>query len=259
MPSPRRTDDYRKSLAQLDSTTRAQLERGLWVRDVGGLIYPYDALRNAAHALPDRKDWQYTLAWDFGTSQSKPTTAFAVCAYSFSVPTVYVVRSAAYAALGIDGIARITKDLQDEFGAFSEVGGDQGGLGGEFIRQMQERFLIPRQPTRKADKLGHRRLMRGDMERVTLKVVVPGNADLIREMGSLSWDERGLDNEKGAADHLTDATLYAWRAAKHYLAQKPDDQPPRGTSEFAEWQEEQNLNLIDQQRDEAEARPWWDR
>jgi len=250
---------YEKAISHSDEITRRQMLYGEWIRDAYGLIYPYEPVRNGAHVLPDRKDWQYTLAWDFGTSQSKPTTAFAICAYSFSVPTMYVVRSAAYAALGIDGIARITKDLAAEFGSFAEVGGDQGGLGGEFIRQMQERFLIPMEPTRKADKLGHRRLMRGDMERGMLKVVVPGNADLIREMGSLSWDERGLDNEKGAADHLTDAALYAWRAAKHYLAQKPEDQPTRGTAEYVEWQEEQNLALIDAQREEAERRPWWDR
>lgn len=251
-------NDYHRSLAEVDETTREQIERGRWVRYSGGLIYPYVAARNGVLALPEREDWLYTVAWDFGASKKKATDAYAVGAFSYSHKTAYLVRSEAFVGISIDDIADKTHELEAEFGSFVEIGGDLGGLAPKIVDQLVERFSIPMVGARKADKLGNRRLMRGQLERGTLKVVAPGNRDLIKEMLALEWNEQGNDCAKGADDHLTDAALYAWRAVQAHYAEEQEDRPEPGTSEALKAETKALWDNDVAQAERDRSREWWE-
>ena len=248
-------DAYRQSLAQLDDLTRAQLERGQWVRDIGGLIYPYRPEINGAEMLPEGIRWRYALGVDFGAGQSAPTTAFVVLAYTHEHPAAYVVESEARAGMTVSDIAERIKAYTYNFDA---IIGDQGGLGRGYLDEMIQRWQIPIEQAMKANKLGYRKLLRGDLERGALKVLEAGNRDLVEEMGRLSWDERGLDCEKGAADHLSDALLYVWRAAKHWLHQEKPAVPAFGTPEHADWLAAKIEQAEDDRNARDARREWWE-
>jgi hypothetical protein len=224
-------ESYREALAQLDSTTRAQLEQGLWVLDDGGLVYRYDPDRNLAASLP-RGDWNYIWVCDFGTSEKTPTTAIAVLAFSWSQKAVYLVETRKLAAAIPSSIADEYRADKARYGAFFRTIGDQGGLGKGYIEEFRQRHAIPMEPADKADKLGFRKLMNGDLERGTLQIVAGSNDAWIDEANTLTWNERGTDCMPNQADHATDAALYGWRAARHWLAKEAEAKPEVGSTAY---------------------------
>lgn len=233
-------NEYRAALAQLDETTRQQLEEGRWIKDSEGLVYRYLSRRNEAEELPGRDDWRYVLGVDLGTSESKPTTAFCVQAYSPTLPgEMYTVESEKRAGMIPSTIAERIKGLEMEYQGFQEIVIDAGGLGGGYITEFQRRHLIACRAAEKTHKLGYRKLLNGDLERGAVKILSWANADLIDELSSLQWNERGDDNEKGADNHISDAWLYSWRATRHWLSKSPEITPPHGTDERAQWEAQQ--------------------
>ena len=102
---------------------------------------------------------------------------------------------------------------------------DAGALGKGYVEEFRRRYNLPVQMARKQDKAGYRRLLNGDLERAVIKVVIPENIGLIEELQGLCWDAKGRDAAPGQPDHLSDAFLYTWREAKHYLAREPDRAP----------------------------------
>lgn len=252
--------EYEKALALLDATTQAQLRRGLWVRDTGGLVYKYNADRNAVQAMPDNypETWRHVLGVDLGASESKPTTAFAVLGYCRTDLGVYVVESEKRAAMIPSTIAERIQALSKHYGGFQQIVIDQGGLGRGYIEEFRQRHTIPAEPAEKQNKLGYRKLLNGDFESGRVHVVEHANAELIEELNGLPWNEDGDDNEEGADNHCTDALLYAWRAAKHWLAKLPKETPAIGTAERAQWEADQmKARRIEQMK--ARKEPYWKR
>lgn len=223
---------YREALANLDSTTLAQLLKGLWVRDGQGLVYKYDDERNGFAMPPAAQDgWLYVLGVDLGSSQTKPTTAFVVLAYNYRRPDeVWVVESRAEAAMIPSTVADAIRGYQGRFG-ITHIVCDAGALGKGYVEEFRQRHALPVEPARKQDKLAYRRLLNGDLERAVLRIVTAANDDLVQELQELPWDEKGLDAEEGFADHLSDAMLYGWREARHWLAQAEPPRPKPGTPE----------------------------
>lgn len=191
---------YERSIAHADELTRRQLLNGEWVRDVGGLIYPF-VEKNIVEVLPARGDWQYVLSVDFGASQVHPSTSIGVTAYSFALPDeVYKVSTELSAGMTPSKIALRIKQLEDTYD-FTSFIGDQGALGIGYINEFKQRWAIPMKPARKADKLGHRKLMRGDIERGAYKIVRSMNKELLAEAEAVTWNEDGDDCETGQACH----------------------------------------------------------
>ncbi len=244
---PARMDDnpsldqlsYRDSLAQLDSITRAQLERGEWITDAGGLVYPVTDLNRVA-ALP-KGAWLYALGVDIGASLTKPTTAFTVVAFSEASPNVYEVESSAHACGSPGDIADIIAQYDRRYTLIDRVL-DPGGMGIGYIREMRDRYhLMVSAPsdhrpkgTPPISKLAYRRYLRGDLETGRLKTIVSKNLALLAERSELRWNEAETDCDKGAVDHLTDSALYAYIRAYHYLHRDGPAQPLPGTPEAME-------------------------
>lgn len=250
--------DYAQRLAKLDAVTRAQLLDGLWVRDSGGLIYPV-ARANIIDRLPvmPAEALHWGLAVDLGSSERAPTTAFVVFCWHEQLPGVFIVYSEKRAGMIPSSIAERMLELEHDFATttFEFIVMDEGALGKGYGNEMRERWKIPVKPAEKPNKLGFRKLMRGALERTELLIVGPQNEALLAEMGSLSWDEEGLDAEEGVADHLTDAALYGWRECTSYHYEPPE---PRLADPVAQ------QALEERQRDirahEKRARQqWWSR
>lgn len=253
-------DEYRAALELLDSTTRAQLLQGLWVRDETGLVYKYDDDRNGIAMPPQGDDIEYVLGVDFGASQDKPSTAFCLVAYSYERPdVVWVVESQARAGMIPYSIAQLIEEYRERY-PITHMVGDAGALGKGYVEEFRQRYALPVEAAKKSDKLGFRRLLNGEFERGSCKVVTAANEDLVQELKTLPWDERGLDSAAGADDHLSDAMLYAWRRARYWLAEEPDNRPKRGTAARADWEARQMEEQLEREAERAERTnrraPW---
>jgi len=249
-------EEYRRALSKLDSATRRQLEEGAWIRDTQGLIYKYDDARNGADSPPSGY-WEYVLGIDLGASESKPTTAFTVWAYSYTKPhEIWTIESSKHAAMIPSTVAERIQEYQSQYDTAHMVC-DAGALGKGYVEEFRQRYNLAVEPARKADKLGYRKLMNGDFERGVIRVVRATCESLIEEWNTVSWDEKGLDAEKGAVTHESDAALYAWREARHWLAQVPDVVPPQGSSARSEWEIKRMEEEL--QRQHENPRPWYGR
>lgn len=234
---------YRRSFANVDSTTRDQLERGLWVRDGQGLVYRFSPERNLITleqwaAMERAPGWHFILAIDLGASQAKPSTAFVILAWSDFDHRVVVVRSWVEAGLTPSDDAERIEAARDER-ELDWVVLDEGALGLGYGNEFRARFgesLI--QGAKKTDKLGHRRLLNGALEKAHVLVVDGQNPALVEELQTLPWNEAGTDNERGFANHSTDALLYGWRSSLGYAAEPPASRPVPGSPEAGRLEEQ---------------------
>jgi hypothetical protein len=245
--------EYRKNLAELDETTRNQLEKGIWTRDRGGLIYRFSEA-NIIKELPRKKDdagWSRVLSMDYGSSQVVPSTAFTVWYYHRNLRAAYLVESRAYAGLTTSTIAEHVRALEKVHGNFTKRVGDQGGLGSGYNNELRLRDGIYVHNVEKKDKLGFRKLFRGALEGTptdgpAILVLDDGsgcNDAWIDEANVLSWNEKGTDAMDGQPDHVTDAGLYGWRECRAYTGQaarsqvqpKPRDYKAMRTSDPNRW------------------------
>lgn len=223
------SEEYRKALDKLDSTTRMQLLDGLWVQDSNALIYKLRS-DTLIHELPPIQ-LQFVLGIDLGASESKPTTAFCVWGFHDKYPNaVWCVESNVYAGMIPSEMAALIQGYHKKYDLTSIVA-DAGALGKGYVEEWRRRYALPVEPASKNDKLGNRKLLNGDIERGVVKIYAPGNKELINEMNQLQWDDNGLDNAKGQDNHLTDAMLYGWRKARHWLAVAAEPKPKWNTPE----------------------------
>lgn len=234
---------YRRNFARVDSTTRDQLEHGKWVRDGQGLVYRFEESRNVIslrdwEALRAKPGWHDVLALDLGATEAKPTTAFVRLSWSDFDHRVVVTKSYKLAGMTPSSDAEcIAKERAER--EIDWVVYDAGALGSAYGREFAARFgeaMI--QAAKKTDKLGHRRLMNGALERGHLLIVDEQNDDLFEELGTLPWNEAGTDNERGFDNHATDALLYGWRSALGFAAEPPATEPAQGAPEWGALEEQ---------------------
>jgi hypothetical protein len=251
---------YLANLEHLDATTKAQLRDGLWIEDQQGLVYPFEAC-DIIDSLPEMGDvWEYLLAIDLGARVDVPTTSFTVIGWPTIQlgETVYVLESYKEAAMTPHSVAEEALALAKRYRGFE--GGmvmDEGALGKGYGEEMRIRHNLPVRPAKKSDKLGHRRLLRGAMERHSVKVYARHCADLLDEAAELRWNEDGTDNVKGASNHCTDGLLYGYRQARAFRA----DAPPPVVTDAAEAQRLFNDKVWRQRLAEEQrgAKPWYRR
>lgn len=196
---------YRMSLAELDATTRLQLEKGVWVRDAEGLVYHYDEGRNAVDRAPECN--HKILALDFGATAP---TSFTVLGWRDNDPTVYILGSWKIPSLApSDAAARII-ELERAL-KFDAIIGDTGGLGKGYQLEFQRRYHAPLEPADKNNKLGYIALFNGDLEKGLIKVVRAACEPLTTEWEELPWHESRLREMGGFDNHCADGALYGWR------------------------------------------------
>jgi hypothetical protein len=203
------------------------------VRDTSGLVYSDFSDKLIAPALPklpDGERWTYLLACDFGVVDP---TAFAVHAFSKHELAAWVVEAEEWADLSPSEAAEKANEWGARYGGFERIIGDTGGLGKAYETEWRKRFHIPLEAAEKQNKLGFIKLMNGDMKAGKLRFVEPGTITLVEHLKALPWSDETAQKEHPAApNHLPDATLYGWRAARHYLATERKPDPTLGTPDW---------------------------
>lgn len=266
---------YRESMADLDKTTRDQMEHGLWVLDDSQLVYKFSAERDCVESLPtafvpanpgyrdgaiplDASLWRYIFVTDLGSSVSSKTTGFALLAWHPHLTETYVVASWAEAGMIPATLAEKNREMLDSFPE-CELIFDEGALGHGYGNEMRDRYHLPVIAAEKRDKAGARRLMNGAFEQRRLKLVRATCIELIDELEGLVWNKAGNDVLPGMADHCSDALLYGWRRSQAHRSEAPDKTPLHGSVEWFAAEERRLLDLeyerAERSRDET---PWTD-
>ncbi len=242
--------EYLASLAELDSTTRAQLRDGVWVRDSEGLVYHYDEGRNAIDEAPECH--HKVLALDFGAAAP---TSFNVLGWREHDPTVYVLRSWKVSNLAPSDAAETVRTLERD-NQFDAIVGDIGGLGKGYQLEARRRFHLPIEAAEKNNKLGYVALFNGDLEKGRVKVVRGACEPLINEWLELPWNEQRTGEAKGFDNHCADGVLYGWRRC---VAFHERPQPPAPTAAQKLSAEERELEDLAERECEAMAHAdWWE-
>jgi hypothetical protein len=187
---------------------------GEWVRDLGSLVYPYDAGKNWVDKLPDDGEWMYTLGIDYGTVDA---TAFAILAWRRRVPhEVYLVESWGRSGLIPSEAAEEVAKLCQRY-RFERIVGDVGGLGKGYVEEARRRWSLPISPAQKQNKRGFIELMAGDLKAGNLRVVGPKCGEWIDEAEKLQWGDDTHEAEDARfSNHRLDAALYAYREARQW-------------------------------------------
>lgn len=249
---------YRGALALLDPTTRSQLEKGVWVREQGGLLYRYEPANLISQPPP--VELAYILGVDLGARQDEPTTGFVVVGWHENLAGTFTIEAWKEAGLTPADIAERIKQTTARFTPTIEVVVDEGALGKGYGEEFRRRYKLPVKPAEKSNKLGYRKLLNGALKNLELMLITAGCQPLIDEIDNLPWDARGLDAEKGFPTHLSDAWLYAWRASRAYSAKPPkQEQPKPGTEEWNKSEEERMEREDEERMGENMTRKWWQR
>jgi hypothetical protein len=203
---------------------------GEWVQDESVLVYAANNTRNTARDLPDapanipldqwiRESWLVTCALDVGF-----TDACAVVALG-SPPgstDVYVLDAFTQAGLRADEQALKLKEFRDKYRASRTVI-DVGGQGKLVFAEFQQRYgkmaggaAIPAKKMNRSEAIG---MFNSDLRLGRVKAFVPSAAPVVEEWNALPWaDEAKTKAHPAYPNHCSDATLYAWREHRAFLA-----------------------------------------
>jgi hypothetical protein len=230
--------------SELDAAYRREW-LGEWCFSSESQVYAYDPDKN--HCAPVTEEFDhYVVGIDLGYIDS---TAVVVLGFNDRDERIWVVESHKQDKLVPSDVAALVRRYYDRFDP-SAVVADTGGLGRALVEEMRQRYAIPIKAAQKRNKHAYIELMNGDFRTGRIQVEPTRNGDLLTEWRLLQWEE--LSRRHGANyrhwriseacdDHLADASLYAWREAKHWVdistGRKRDPLP--GEPEFEDWYEDE--------------------
>ncbi len=220
--------------------------RGLWVRDEGSLIYPFQGDKNTFDARPDEGQWQFAIGVDLGYTSS---TAWVVACCRRGHPEVYILEVEKREGLIPSAVAaHCDRFLKKYPGAQLVV--DAGGLGKGYVEEMRQSYGVPAQPAVKGNKRAFQELVAGDMRSGVIRLDPWKCRALIDEIQILQWTPDKSEEDDRFENHAADAFLYAVRALRpHY---RPEENEPKEGS--PEWQKREFAKERRQAQEAAKKR-----
>lgn len=199
--------------------------RPRWVNDKNALFYRYDESRHAYDGeLPSGHAWRYVIGIDLGTDDA---FAFVVWAFAPTSPNIYEVEDFSASGLYPAQWAEHLKDARERYGPVS-MRADTGGLGKGIVMEMQARHELPIEAAEKTSKAAFVSLLNSDLDVGCIKVLRDG--ELAREWKVLPKNpEKPLEEAPTFPNHASDAGLYGWRDALHFLGRTPVESAPVGS------------------------------
>jgi len=225
---------------------------GEWVKSEDSLVYRPTA-DNLFNDLPDEK-WNYVLGIDLGYIDA---TSFSIGCYSHNNPHLWVIETPVHTKLIPSEIAAMVGDLNDIY-QFESMVADTGGLGRSIVEEMRQRYQLPIRAAEKKNKASYIELFNDDLR--TNKIKIKKGVPVLDEWRILQWDEDKRMEDKRFENHASDATLYMWREARHFLWEEEQRDPVPGEKGYSSWMEDQHWNKVQERiMDENGGDPWWSR
>lgn len=239
-----------------DNPTYIREYLGRWVNDVGALYYKFNGERNTydpGTTTPWGVGWEHVLGWDLGF---RDAMALVVWGWHPSNDKLYEAFSwKKQGALAQDVMNEI-EELEKRGFNFVKKVADTGGGGRMYVEEVMSRYQQSFEAAKKTEKYEHVRLFNDDL--LTGKIQLRPGSPLKGDMAVLPIDPNWPDPDKPEAppredphfeNHTTDAGLYAYRAAWHYLH---EDVKPANLRGSEAWIEE----MMDKKRKPQVE--WWE-
>lgn len=218
-----------------------------WCTDDDLLIIPEDKLVRL-RKLPQAKHC-YVLGVDLGYNDA---TAFSVIAYSELTGLAWIVHTYKSSGMDFTATAQYIKKLNNEY-EFDKIIVD--GSNKQGVEEMRVRHKIPLQNAEKTGKNTYLRLLRDEVIEGKLGCIDGTANALITEWKSLVWkNEEKEEEDPRCQNHLSDATLYAWRECLHYTYDPEDGktEDPHSEEHIDKLQDEEAEKI-----DNEEGEEWW--
>lgn len=230
---------------------------GLWVKDLGALVYPLDLKpvltesgdtapgRNAFWDLPySHEPYSYVIGVDIGYTDD---TAFVVLGFRRGHPEIYVVEAGTHTNMIPSKVAAELMRLRQKYGPLRIVIDAQAK---GYIEEFKARYGIACEGSEKLNKMAYVDMLRGDIMSGVVKLHPHKARDLVDEMAILQWNEDRDGIDERFPDHVCDAMLYGWRATRTYY--RPElNGPPPGSPEWVNKpvadHKESLIKVVDQQ------------
>lgn len=220
-----------------------------WCSDDNLMIIKLDS-STSVEGVPLRRGYEYILGVDLGYNDA---SAFSVIAYHDYDKVAYVVESSKMSELDFTGVFHEIKKYTVKY-AFNKIIID--GANKQGVEELRKRFELPLQIAEKTDKAIFLRILRDDIIEGKVKVVESRNNELLTEWKQLQWKDAHKEHEDPRCqNHISDATLYAWREARHYLATAEPVKLSRDSQEYMD--QEMELEADKLEKELMEEKEFW--
>ena len=218
-----------------------------WCTDDNLLIIPINAERNYIDKLPSGK-WNFVLGVDLGHDDA---TSFSVIAYSTASPICYVVDTTKDTQMDFTDTANAIKAIQGKYPITKII---IDGANKQGVEEMRRRHHLPLYAAEKTAKADYLRMLKDDAILGTIQLVANKCGPLVTEWSSLIWkNDLKKDEDPRCQNHLSDATLYAWRECRHYTFKPPTRKPKPGEPGYEDEMEKQQLARLRKRREQEEG------
>lgn len=236
---------------------------GRWLHDPNALVFRWDAAKNAYAQLPTRRrPWEHVLGVDLGFDDSD---AIAVLAWTEDAPDLYLVEEWVGAKQTVTQLGERLRTLEEKYQPLGIVA-DTGGLGKKIAAEIRMRTGVPIEAADKARKLEHIELLNDALR--SGRLFARKDSRFAHDALLVEWDREKSTNERRVISDryhsdITDAVLYAYRKALHWLHEPPPPPPPpTGTEAWAAQEakrmEQEEIEAFEerQQQDDGWEEPW---
>lgn len=195
-----------------------------WVIDNEKLVYRFAYGRNEFGIIPaylhlGNASFQYVLGVDLGYDPDP--SAFVVVAFHDYDPALYVIECFKQTEMDITDVANKIKGYKKRFSIDRVV---IDGANKQAVMEIQKRHDVGLTAADKTGKVDFIQIMNAEFIQEKIKLSKDCQ-ELKDEYMRLIWDDKSLKKQEhpNCANHLTDATLYAWRFCYQFLSQRPKD------------------------------------
>ena len=206
---------------------------GRWVEDKDALVFKFSRAKNIYDMVPTDGEWNYIIGIDIGYNDSD---AIAVLGYNTYHKKVYLVDEHVKNKQNISQLVAVIQQYKDEYNPIRMVM-DAGALGKKIQEELRMRHGLNIEAADKTRKVEFIELLNDDLRTEKFKAF---KGSIFEEDCMLvQWDKdsklRNPEKPKISDTYhsdICDAVLYAWRDCRHYLSEKPREQPKQDTNEY---------------------------
>lgn len=221
-----------------------------WCSDDNLLIIKYDQTRNRIYDMIN-EPVHYVLGVDLGYNDA---SSFSVVAFSYDYDKCWIVKTTKETQLDFTGVAEQIKLLMKKYPFFKII---VDGANKQGVEEIKKRHGIPMESAEKSDKATYLRLLRDDLLEGKVLLLDGECNELITEWAALQWKDDSKEKEDDRCqNHLSDATLYAWRFCSHYTYRPPAPPEDKDSNEYMDKQEARECEEM--RREEEEGKEWWE-
>jgi hypothetical protein len=184
---------------------------GEWCADNDELMYKAPSIVSSVEY--DTNTWRTVIGIDIGFNDE---TAMTVVGWKYNNPKAYVLTSVGKSGMSVSDIAHMLIQLKDKYRP-STIVMDPAGASKTLMEEFSRKYRIFIESAKKQDKAHYVEILNDALLNKELLFVNSETTQLQYEMRKLVWNEERTREREGIKCDRVDATLYAYRAALHYL------------------------------------------